>query len=76
MRTPKLGDEVAVPSHTGAFRVSAVRTGPDVVDLELIGPAEYTEKNVPWGVLVYLNKPREDVNQAAARIVKEATEQN
>jgi hypothetical protein len=59
-------------ARTG-FHVTAVHTSPNLVDLRLEG-AEFAFEGIPWGVLtIAAKKTPEDVNQAAARIVREAT---
>ena len=45
-----------------------------LADLELVGIENYKELGLPWGVLIEV--PREDFSQAAARIVREATERD
>jgi hypothetical protein len=71
VRFPQKGDRVGAVGRNGVFVVIAVHENPNVVDLRLLkgGP---TEKNIPWATLTFLDE--EDANQAAARIVKEATE--
>ena len=73
---PTKGDEVYALGQNGSFTVRSVHTDPNSVDLKLIGPREFILKGVPWGALTIIKKAktREDVNQTAARIVREATE--
>jgi hypothetical protein len=72
---PKKGDEVAVLGQNGPFKVVAVKTEPNIVEVKLTGPREFSLKNIPWAALTPLKKSiREDMNQAAARIIREATE--
>ena len=77
-RIPVIGDLVAIPTHEGTLKVIAVRSEGQIADAELITVPGYVEKNIPWGVLIHIPKPkkttREDFSQAAARIVREATE--
>ena len=79
-RAPLEGDHVTIlASHEEVYRVIRVGEKFKVVDLEMIAAPHYAKADVPWGSLVYLPKPtkrpeREDVNQAAARIVREATD--
>jgi hypothetical protein len=68
---PNMNEVLGVRTHNGAFRVIRIHADTKTVDLtpqngkgpDLIG--------IPWGALIF---DREDVNQAAARIVREATE--
>jgi hypothetical protein len=68
-RTPKVGDRVGFVDHTGVFAVTEVHQ--DTVKLQSLkgGPVE---AGIPWSMLIFLDK--EDASQAAARIVREATE--
>jgi|HubBroStandDraft_4_1064222.scaffolds.fasta_scaffold1032438_2 hypothetical protein len=68
-RTPKIGDRVGFADHTGVFVVLEVHQ--DSVKLQALkgGPVE---AGIPWSMLVFLDE--EDASQAAARIVREATE--
>ena len=70
-RTPKKGDRVGANGRIGVFAVVEVRRIPKVVDLQSLkgGPVE---KGIPWTALTFMDK--EDTSQAAARIVKEHTE--
>jgi hypothetical protein len=73
VRTPKKGDRVGATGRHGVFVVAAVHKSPNVVDLRLL-PSGPVEKGIPWTTLVYLDE--EDANQAAARVVREATEKS
>jgi hypothetical protein len=74
-RTPLKDDRVTIlTSNELVYRVTAVYTNPCVVDLQSIAAPHYKKTGVPWDSLIYLEKPREDFSQAAARIVREATE--
>jgi hypothetical protein len=75
MRTPREGDHVSIPTHQATFVVVEVRKTPTTVDLKMVN-ADHVEKDVPWGVLIYQSESTEDVNQAAARVVREATERD
>ena len=70
-RIPKKGDRVGANGRTGVFAVVEVRRIPKVVDLQSLkgGPVE---KGIPWTALIFMDK--EGAGQAAATIVKEATE--
>ncbi len=79
VRKPRKGDRVVLALHSGEFEVVKVTNAGMLVDLKIINPPPksspgYIEKRIPWSALIYLDAPREDVNQAAARIVREATE--
>jgi len=71
-RIPKKGDRVAALGQEGAFVVSDVDSERWTAELKLIGPVEFTLKDIPWGVLTFLDEL--DESQNAARIVREATE--
>ena len=70
-RIPKKGDRVGARGRDGVFAIIEIRRIPEVVDLQLLngGPVE---KGIPWTTLTYLDQ--EDGSQAAARIVREGTE--
>ncbi|HMG01592.1 MAG TPA: hypothetical protein VK596_00580 [Edaphobacter sp.] len=53
---PKKGDEVSVLGQNGPFKVIAVKTEPNFVEVKLIGPREFILKNIPWGSLTPLKK--------------------
>ena len=58
-RTPHVGDCVLVHGLAGAFTVIAVRTGPNVVDLQGLGPPPLTQRDVEWRLLTYLDEQPE-----------------
>ncbi len=58
-RTPQLGDHVALQGQSCRFMISAVRTHPNVVDLERIGPGEPSLSDVRWINLEYLDESPE-----------------
>lgn len=73
-RTPKKEDHVYAGKNDVEFIVVEVHHNLQVVDIRpLKGSKEVgpVEKGIPWRSLRYAD---EDVNQAAFRIVKEATE--
>ena len=74
---PKKGDLVTATGQNGTFEVTEVSDVGHTVELSLT-TAQFTLKAIPWGVLIPVASPkkktREDVNQAAARIVRETTE--
>jgi hypothetical protein len=69
-RIPKVGDRVTLASSSDVWIVDQVSTNPDLAVVRLNHIPEHV-KTVPWASLRYLP---EDVNQAAARIVREATD--
>jgi hypothetical protein len=72
---PQPGDRVAALGQNGTFKVLKVYEQGHTADLKLIG-ANFQLDRIPWGALSLLLNAREDVNQAAARIVREATERD
>jgi hypothetical protein len=58
-RTPRLGDRVAARDRSGEFTICAVRTNPNVVDLERIGPGDPLLNDVQWRNLDYLDQQNE-----------------
>jgi hypothetical protein len=71
-RIPKIGDRVAALRQNGAFVVYCIDRDLRCVELKLIGQ-ELRLSSIPWKDLTFLDKG--DASQAAARIVREATEQ-
>ena len=75
--TPRRGDEVLAQGQSGTFRVEEIDASERTVVLRLIGATEYPKVGIPWGGLTLVKrKGREDFSQAAARIVREATERD
>ncbi len=70
-RLPQKGDRVSTPKLKDVFVVVDVRENPNVVNLRLL-KGTLMLKDIPWRMLTFLDE--EDASQAAARIVKEATE--
>jgi hypothetical protein len=70
-RIPKKGDRVSAAGHEGAFIVYSVDGSIKVAELKQIG-RDFAISTVPWNTLRFLDE--EDASQAAARIVREATE--
>jgi len=68
---PRKGNKVFADGHKGTFTVIRVDKGRGVADLELTTGTHKIEKNIPFNAL---HPADEDVNQAAARVVREATE--
>jgi hypothetical protein len=72
-RIPKKGDRVAALGHNGAFVVYSINISVRSAELKLIGH-DLALSSIPWGALTFLDE--EDASQAAARIVREATEKD
>jgi hypothetical protein len=76
IRKPRVGDHVAAIGQSGTFEVTSVNEHVRTADLTLIATGALLYK-VPWTALSYgtdeQRKGREKVNQAAARIDKDAT---
>ena len=70
-REPRVGDRVGALGQNGVFEVVSVKRGPDMATLRLLGRSDYTT-DVPWGVLTFLDQ--EDASRAAARVVRESTQ--
>ena len=70
-RSPQNGDRVSVRGEKGAFVVYSVNSMVEAADVKLIGK-DLTLSAMPWDALTFLDE--EDAIQAAARIVREATE--
>lgn len=69
-RVPKIGDKVFASGHNGLFSVIRVDAQNGVADLELTSGTHQVQKNIPLNAI---KLDREDVNQAAARVVRELT---
>lgn len=72
---PKVKDIVATVGHDGLFEVVSIDTAKRSANIKGTQSAALI-KDVPWTLLHRDKKTREDVNQAAARIVREATERD
>ena len=70
MKKPRLGQLVSASGKNGAFTLVRIDESQGVADLELTTGTHFIEKNIPFRFIHPLD---EDVNQAVARIVKEAT---
>jgi hypothetical protein len=70
-RVPKIGDRVTASGQNGAFVVYGIDSTLQCAELLLIGK-ELRLSSIPWSSLTFLDQ--EDASQAAARIVREATE--
>jgi len=71
VRFPQKGDRVSTPKIKDVFVITEVRENPCVVNLRLL-KGTLVLRDIPWTMLTFLDQ--EDASQAAARIVKEATE--
>jgi hypothetical protein len=70
MKLPRIGQRVLVNGHNGLFVVIRIDESEGVADLELTTGTHFIEKNIPFNAI---KEFKEDVSQAAARIVREAT---
>jgi hypothetical protein len=70
-RVPKKGDRVSAAGQKGTFVIYGKDAGLQTVELKLIG-GDLALSSIPWSALTFLD--REDASQAAARIVREATQ--
>jgi hypothetical protein len=55
MRTPKIGDRVAIPRHAVIFIVKSVNESKQTVDAEMAMEAERIEKDIPWKMLTIID---------------------
>jgi hypothetical protein len=62
-RIPKIGDRVVALGQHGTFQVICVHTEKLTVDLKLIGPADCYERDIPWGVLLFLDSESQRVER-------------
>jgi hypothetical protein len=69
-RVPKIGERVMTNHHNGEFKVVRVDEKAGLADLELMSGTHLIEKAIAFSDI---HPVREDVNQAAARVVREAT---
>jgi len=72
IRVPRKHDRVTTLVHHGVFAVVAVDNESKTVALQTVTGDGPVLQGVPWTTLQYMDE--EDVSQAAARIVREATE--
>ena len=68
---PKIGQLVFASGQNGRFKVVRIDEKKGVADLELTTGTRRVERNIPLNAIL---PDREDANQAAARVVREATE--
>jgi hypothetical protein len=55
MRTPKIGDRVAIPRHAVIFIVKSVNESKQTVDAEMAMESERIEKDIPWKMLTIID---------------------
>jgi hypothetical protein len=70
-RVPKIGEFVFADGLNGRFKVISIDKQRGLAELELTTGTRHVEKRIPFNAI---HPDREDVNQAAARVVREATE--
>ena len=71
LRIPRKHDRVTAQGHNGVLAVVDVDKESKTADLQFVTGDGPVMQGVPWTALQYMDE--EDVNQAAARIVPEAT---
>lgn len=71
LRVPKIGEKVIATGHNGEFKVVRVDEQAGLADLELMSGTHLIEKAIAFTAI---HPVKEDLNQAAARVVREATE--
>jgi hypothetical protein len=70
-RIPKEGEHVVALGHKGAFVISSVDGDLCTAELKPTGDG-FALSTIPWSKLAFLDE--EDDSQAAARILREATQ--
>ena len=55
VRTPKVGDRVAIPGHAVIFIVKSVNTTKETVDAEAVLESERIEEGVPWKMITFID---------------------
>jgi hypothetical protein len=55
MRTPKVGDRVAIPKHAIIFMVKSVNETKKTVDAEAALENEPIEEGVPWKIITFID---------------------
>jgi hypothetical protein len=71
LRIPRKHDRVTARGHNGVLAVVDVDKKSKTADLQFVTGNGPIVQAVPWTALQYMDE--EDVNQAAARIVRETT---
>jgi hypothetical protein len=54
MRTPKIGDRVAIPRHAVVFIVSNVNEAQETVDVKMAMEPDQIEQGISWGKITLL----------------------
>jgi hypothetical protein len=72
LRIPRKHDRVTAQGHHGVLAVVDVDKKSKTADLQFVTGDGPVLQGVPWTALHYMDE--EDVNQAAARVVREATD--
>jgi hypothetical protein len=67
-----MDDRVGTAGRHGVFAVVGIDKKRKTADLRSLGGTRPTDEGIPWSMLVYLDEG--DANQAAARVVREATD--
>jgi hypothetical protein len=60
IRTPKMGDRVAIPNHAGIFIVKSVNQLTETADADLTTKIGWVEKDVPWIKLTFIDEERQE----------------
>ena len=55
MRTPKVGDRVAIPRHAVIFIVKSVNESKKTVDAAMAMEPERIEEDIPWQMLTMID---------------------
>ena len=55
MRTPKVGDRVAIPNHAIIFTVKSVNESKKTVDAEPILEDKPMEEGIPWKIITFID---------------------
>jgi hypothetical protein len=55
IRTPKVGDRVAIPGHAVIFIVKSVDELTKTVNVDMTTRAERTEDQIPWKILTFID---------------------
>jgi hypothetical protein len=71
-RVPKKGDRVTVLGREGVFAVYSIDGDLRSADLQQLG-SDLRLASIPWDSINFLDE--QDTSQAAARIVRQATEE-
>jgi hypothetical protein len=56
IRTPRIGDRVAIPGHAVIFIVKSVDTSTKTVDAKISVQAERIEEGIPWTMLTIIDR--------------------